>query len=176
MITLPFVAQTDLVAALRLLERGCATTSPDGIQVSVGGRPVCFPARVYYAREDVRAACSAGGAVAQVAQCIGTRHNDGHVRQECLRDLLLAEEAWTVPFVLQLLGEYVVEIAVSIDDALADVVPARYAEFAAENPDHIRRLHQQATSYWNEYYRHTYPDRHAYPALRALERIAAQAA
>ncbi len=102
---------------------------------------------------------------------MGTRHHDGYLRQQCVRDLLPAEEPWMVPFVLQLLGEYVVEISEHIDAAITDPPPARYVEFAAENPRYIQRLRQQATSYWNEYYRRTYPNRLEYPALRALARL-----
>lgn len=176
MITLPFVSQTDIDAALRVLERRCATVSPDDIRVSVNGMPVHFSARVYYATEDVQAACRAAGIASQIALCLGSRHNDGYVREQCLQRLLLAEAPWMVPFVLQLLGEYVVEISTVIDGFLADCIPARYMEFANENPGHMHRLHQQATSYWNEYYRRAYPNRHEYPALRALQRLADGAA
>ncbi|WP_367344855.1 hypothetical protein [Stenotrophomonas bentonitica] len=171
MLILPFVSQTALIAAFGILARGCATESEDEVQVQVKGLPLRFPARVYYAEEDVREGCRAGGVVAQVALCMGTRHHDGYLRQQCVRDLLPAEEPWMVPFVLQLLGEYVVEISEHIDAAITDPPPARYVEFAAENPRYIQRLRQQATSYWNEYYRRTYPNRLEYPALRALARL-----
>lgn len=176
MFTLPFIPEDDLAAALRLLERGCATTSPDGMQVLVQGSSIHFPFRVYYAREDVLEACRTPGMISKVALCVGTRHHDGFVREACLRALLPVEDAWVVPFVLQLLGEYVVEIADCIESALAGAIPARYVDFTQENPAYMHRLRQQATSYWNVYYRRAYPTRNAYPALRLLERLGEVAA
>lgn len=148
----------------------------DHVQVSVSGMPIQFPSRVYYAHEDVRAACRVPGVTAQVGLCLGTRHHDGYVREECIRRLLPTGEPWVVPFVLQLLGEYVVEIVDYIDGALSDPALAHYAGFARENPLYMRRLSQQATSYWNEYHRRAYPKQHTYPALRVLGRIADLAA
>ncbi|WP_314103367.1 hypothetical protein [uncultured Stenotrophomonas sp.] len=171
MLTLPSIPRSELAHVLHLLERGCATTSPDDVQVLVQGMPIRFPYRVYYAREDLRDACGVPGVTGRIALCLGTRHNDGYVREECMRALLLADEPWVVPFVLQLLGEYVLEIVTCIDSALSEQPPARYVSFAQENPLYMQRLGQQATSYWNEYYRRTYRRRDEYPALRLLGRL-----
>ncbi|WP_282248406.1 hypothetical protein [Stenotrophomonas sp. PS02300] len=171
MLTLPATLRNELADTLRLLERGCATRSPDQVQVLVQGMPIQFPYRLYCAREDLRDACSAPGVTGRVALCLGSRHNDGHVREECMRSLLPSDEPWVVPFVLQLLGEYVLEIVTCIDSALSQHLPARYVAFARENPVYMQRLSQQATSYWNAYYRRTYRKRDEYPALRLLGRL-----
>jgi hypothetical protein len=46
--------------------------------------------------------------------CLGTRHHDGFVRQECVSRLLerhhgWAIPCWAIPYIVQLLGEYVME-------------------------------------------------------------------
>lgn len=172
MFTLPFISQPHLAFALQLLRKSCATESPDHIQVLVQGMPICFPYRVYFVPDDVYAASRVPGVTSQVALCLGTRHHDGFVRGECLRRLLSVQAPWVAPFVLQLLGEYVVEITSHIDGALSDRTLAQYVEFARENPAHMHRLNQQAISYWNVYYRRAYPERQTYPALRVLGRLA----
>ena len=41
---------------------------------------------------------------------------------------------WIVPFVVQLVGEYVVEIVQAIGEALHDIDGPRFGAFARENP------------------------------------------
>ena len=84
-----------------------------------------------------------------LALCLGTRHHDGHLREACLRQLLLQERAWTVPFVVHLCGEYVLEIVEVIGAAL----PAWNGEALAR------------------YLRENYPARRAMAALRALQQL-----
>ena len=50
--------------------------------------------------------------------CIFTRHHNGYVRQQWMRAVVPHAEPWVVPFVLALLGEYVVEIVVDMCRAL----------------------------------------------------------
>lgn len=47
-----------------------------------------------------------------------TRHHDGYVRQEWAREVVPVAEPWVVPFMVQLLGEYVVEIVVDLHRGL----------------------------------------------------------
>lgn len=45
-----------------------------------------------------------------VLDCLFTKHHDGYVREKYLRAVINAQFAWVPPFVIQLLGEYVVQI------------------------------------------------------------------
>jgi hypothetical protein len=81
---------------------------------------------------------------AQLAlRCLYTRHHDGYVRQRNLDQVVSAPEAWVVPYVVQLVGEYVVEIIEVIAAALPQLTvrgsPQRalYGRFAADNPAFI---------------------------------------
>ena len=114
--------------------------------------------------------------VSAAIDCLYTRHNDGFVRQAALRRVLAAEHPWTVPFVLQLLGEYVIEICEDIqlfaETELRSTRPAWAGEvrwFAGENPDFIVLTRQRATSYWKCYYQGPHLYRDAYPGLQALD-------
>lgn len=85
-----------------------------------------------------------------IIRCLYTRHHDGHVRQRAVEGLLAAEEPWVVPFVLRLVGEYVIEIIESIAAGvdLSDAATReRYGEFVAANPAFMTLTHQRATSY-----------------------------
>src|SRR5690349_12406376 len=64
-----------------------------------------------------------GDLVASMAAAIHTRYGDGWVRQRFLRRLLAAPvlARWMIPFIVQLVGEYVVEIIDDIAEALPDL-------------------------------------------------------
>src|SRR3954451_18784827 len=59
-----------------------------------------------------------------ILNCVYTRHNDGFVRERHLRRLLHEEAVWVAPFVVQLLGEYVLEI-VQIIASVPDLAERR---------------------------------------------------
>ena len=54
-----------------------------------------------------------------VLSSLYTRDADGRVRERWLTPLLGSPEQWVVPFVIQLLGEYVIEIAERIGECRA---------------------------------------------------------
>jgi hypothetical protein len=54
-----------------------------------------------------------------LADCLLTRHHNGFVRQQHLGRIIHLRHSWIPPFVLQLLGEYVVEIIEVINDNLS---------------------------------------------------------
>jgi hypothetical protein len=53
------------------------------------------------------------------------RHHDGFGRQRQLKTLLDADEPWTAPFIVQLLGEYVIQICRDIERFARTKLPAR---------------------------------------------------
>lgn len=142
----------------------------------VGGAVVTIPMRLYH---PVRPGYGFGsGPAGTIAGCLYTRHNDGYVRQWALRHVLPSAEPWVVPFVVQLLGEYVLGICLDIEAFVRETLPsspphrAAYAEFVRSNPAFLDLTAQRATSYWAEYHRGRYLDRDEYPALAALRVLA----
>ncbi len=116
-----------------------------------------IPVRTYYQREQLLACTQLAGDAGVLALCLGTRHHDGHLREACLRQLLLQERAWTAPFVVHLCGEYVLEIVEAIEVALPAWNAEALARYLRENPAYVATLERRAVSYWNCYYRWQYP-------------------
>lgn len=142
--------------------------------ITVQGERVVIPYRIY---NPVPASDLAeeGSAAGVAIDCLFTRHNDGFVRQRALgRVLASTGHPWTVPFVLQLLGEYVIEICNDIElFAETELTErprwaSRFRSFADQNPDFIALTRQRATSYWECYYRGPHLYRDTYPGLRAV--------
>ncbi|MCW4454268.1 hypothetical protein OK348_05620 [Flavobacterium sp. MXW15] len=153
----PALLADDVRIVAPVLSRSQMHPPAGGCRVRVGEDSVDPPYRVYYARGDLMAAASRGGNPGLIATCLGTRHHDGFLREECVRKLLRAEEPWIAPYVIQLLGEYVLETGQAIERAL----PARdlrmHVGYARSNRPHLETLERRAVSYWNAYYRQDFP-------------------
>lgn len=109
------------------------------------------------------------------SHCLLTRSTDGFLRQKSARVILSLNESWSIAFIVLLLGEYVVEIAEDIYAAVPDLDASAYASFVRQNRDVMRTMRTKATSYWDAYYRHAYPNRKSYPAIAVLNQLDAWA-
>ena len=85
------------------------------------------------------------------------------------------DRSWAVPFVVQLIGEYVVEIVEAVRAGLPAVNKETYGEFVRENPQFMATTKRRVVSYWDCYYRVRYPDIRTYPGSLAIEEVAGMA-
>lgn len=85
--------------------------------------------------------------------CLASRSTDGRQRQRALREIVAANRGWTVPFVVALTGEYVIQILDDIEAALGGIDAVVMGRFIAENPAYFALTKARVASYWNEYYR-----------------------
>jgi hypothetical protein len=106
-----------------------------------------------------------------------TRSNDGEVRQAAVRGLFERPDNWVAPFIIQLLGEYVIEISTDIA-AFVDTTVVRdpawtevFRAFWAENPGFIELSRARAASYWSEYYRDVVFKQAEFPGVRAFNTL-----
>ncbi|KQV48479.1 hypothetical protein ASC95_21355 [Pelomonas sp. Root1217] len=130
------------------------------------------PYRVYYPPGELRSVIARStGDEKTLALSLGTRHWDGYVREECVRQLFAVDRPWIVPFVVELIGEYVVEIVEVIAAAFPKMNAAQFADFAMQNPKFMATTRRRATSYWDCYYRSCFPTLQTYPAIAALNAI-----
>lgn len=93
--------------------------------------------------------------------CLLTRHHNGFVREAALKRIIIVNEPWVVPYVVQLASEYVYEILVVVRQNLNELNSTLYGEFLRNNPAYFSKVKQRITSYWNAYYRwHDYAGPH----------------
>lgn len=138
------------------------------ISVRLATESLNIPYRVYYDKLKLLNCVNSSGNISLIALCLGTRHYDGFLREQCLHRLLAVEEKWTAPFVIQLLGEYVIEVVHPIHERFLEGVEGKYQDFFIENVKYCEYLGFRAISYWNEYYRVRFPKHKDYPAAKAL--------
>lgn len=120
--------------------------------VRVNEEQLSIPYRVYH---DVSRIDVGGLSVLQrqLISAILTRHHDGYVRQKHLAAIVAINEDWVPPFVIQLVGEYVIEILLDIEASIQNFDTNRYADFLRRNMDFLDLTGQRVISYWNCYFR-----------------------
>lgn len=147
-------------------------------QVVLGGETLTIPSRLYVAPglplDDAGRDATARG----IAWCLGTRHHDGYLREACLARMLAAPQGFMAPFIVHLVGEYVIEIVQRIETALPGFAPgmrAALAAFVRENPRYLDTIERRTISYrfWGAPPPLTdYPGKRVMALLRALGREA----
>lgn len=138
-------------------------------RVLVEGEWVSLAGRIYNQELDPTIFHDQSPQVQALLCCLYSRSHDGYVREHYLRRLLMVFYPWTVPFVMQLVGEYVVEIVQLIADSAAAVLAHEsYRRFIRDNPAFLTLLWSRAVSYHDCYYRGLYTPKETYPAFRFL--------
>ena len=160
---------SELLPALAVGEQWPAQ---QGFVVQIHSQPLSAPSRVYYSPSCLRSVISNSVSENKIfALCLGSCHWNGFVREECVRELLKFDRPWVAPFIIQLLGEYVVEIVRVIAARLPYVNTAIYREFVRENPAFLATTKRRAISYWDCYYRNQYSRLQDYPGVIAIKQI-----
>jgi hypothetical protein len=134
--------------------------------VRVADESVALPYRIYHNPALIDRA-SLSSIEAELVDCLLTRHHDGLVREEHLRRIISRDHIWIPPFVVQLAGEYVVEILQVIQQNLKLLNTTMYTQFLRTNPELLARTKQRVASYWNCYYRNS--RREDYVGFRVLD-------
>jgi len=88
----------------------------------------------------------------ELVDCLLTRNHDGFVRQKHLERIIGSENVWIPPFLIRLVGEYVLEIFDLIDQNRGNPNVSIYPEFVRSNPVFIALTEQRVISYWNAGY------------------------
>lgn len=137
----------------------------------VAGETAFIPYRLHLARDssDLPARSSAWF----MMQCLKTRSNDGFERQLAARNVLSGIQPWSAPFVIALIGEYVMEILQDIDAALSPEICVTLKDFIHANPDYWQVTKQRVGSYWNVYYRRSHA-RSDYVGFKLIARLELQ--
>jgi outer membrane protein assembly factor BamB len=142
-----------------------------GTRAFVEGESLTIPGRIYFDPGSVTGTQEMTDVERIIMMCLFTRHHDGHVREKYLRLILDRHEPWVAPFVIQLVGEYVVEISEVVRSRFDALDQATYGSFVESNPEFIELTRQRAISYWSAYYRRRYPGRVGYPSFEVLDRL-----
>lgn len=164
----PSALAEDVEAVAFRLSKDEASSPMPGFGILVENVPVAIPGRLYCHPRHFQNEGHALTRPERIAACLGTRHHDGFVRERCLRNLLPVTEPWAVPYVIALLGEYVLPIIeiIEVHFQTADLEP--YVDFLTANAAYFKTTERRVTSYWDAYYRQAFPRQETYPGFRVM--------
>lgn len=139
----------------------------DSFSVTVRGEALWIPYRLYRLVPDPDLS---GMSLSQhgIAQCLLTRSEDGYVRQKALQGVLRLGTAWSMPYIVALAGEYVIEIIRDLHAATPHINRDELGAFLRANPAFWKLTRDRVMSYWNVYYR-SQATRHDYIGVRLLD-------
>jgi len=125
--------------------------------VLVENEKLVIPQRIYCEENQLKKLIKLTPIQQAIGFCFFSRHHDGYVRERCIRQVLKVNEKFVLPFIIQLLGEYVIEIIECIYNERESLDKSLLTSFIKENPEHFHRIHQRVYSYWDCFYRSAYP-------------------
>jgi hypothetical protein len=169
----PAVMESDVDTVLANVPPGDVPPSPHDVGfIVIGGEQLQIPFRIYYAEPESIRVEKLNERQKLVLSALYSRHINGHVREKHARLIVASGDTWIPPFVIQLLGEYVLEIIELLETHSAQFSGKAYLEFAEENRKFLELTRQRAVSYWDCYYRSEFPRFQDYPGyqlVRSLE-------
>jgi hypothetical protein len=119
--------------------------------LQVEAQRVLIPARLHFMSD--RLPLTESDEAWPFARALQTRSNDGFERQRAAADLLADLRPWGAPFIVALIGEYVVEILDDIAAALTPELARTLGTFIVCNEAYWNTTKHRVASYWNVYYR-----------------------
>lgn len=141
---------------------------------------VLIPVRLHFASNQL--ALPESDEAWRFVRALQTRSGDGFERQRAARDLLRDTETWVAPFIVTLIGEYIVEILDDVSNALTPELERTLGRFIVENEAFWVTIKRRVTSYWNAYYRSSWASelrrayrRNEYVGFKLTERLEAAA-
>jgi len=130
-----------------------------------------IPYRLYFDEPNPELEKSLTKKQKDILNCIYLRHHNGYLREKRLNLLSDNSEKWAIPFIIQLIGEYVYELLPIIDKQVNENTLDYYAEFVYENSKYWQQTESRMISYWNEYYRYRFPKLKEYLGFEIVNRI-----
>ena len=137
--------------------------------IRLNGEQLHIPYRIYTAEPASLRWKTESRQQELILSALYTRNHNGYVREKYVKVLVQAEEPWLAPFVIQMLGEYVVEIVQVLEAHIANLSSESYLRFMKENEPFLSLVRRRIASYWDCYYRAKFPRLEDYPPFRVAE-------
>ena len=115
------------------------------------GATLIVPDRVYYSVWAIGLAMRRPGDTAVVAACLGSRSHNGYVRQRSIERLLQVYRPWAVPYLVEALGDYVLEILQVLQGQIPGSHEQDFAEYLIANEARFIYLSRRCVSYWKAF-------------------------
>lgn len=165
----PQFLEAEVADVIEILNFKPDVLSPDQFEVTILGESIKIPPRVYFDEPSEDKLQKLSDVQKVILSCIFTRHHDGHVREKYLRKIILSENKWVIPYIFQLIGEYVIEILSVIYENREKLDPESYSKFLKDNKLFFSKTKKRVRSYWDCYYYRSNPKYDDYVGKKILD-------
>ena len=123
--------------------------------VFVNKEVIHIPERIYYEDIEVNLEVSLSQIQKCILDCFFTRHYNGYIRQKRLNNIFNSSIIynWSIPYIVRLMGEYIVEIIDDINKNIELIDEIALKEFIRTNQKFILTTEGRIASYWGEFYK-----------------------
>ena len=112
-----------------------------------------IPTRIYWEEPKLLEPSTLSQTQINLLKCIYTRHHNGCIREKYLKKIIDSNFEWSSVFILQLCGEYIIEILELVYQHLLKSSNQGILNTITENPKYWALTKNRIVSYWNCYYR-----------------------
>lgn len=125
-------------------------------KINLSSDTIKLPYRIYYVPFSEEQNEGFSEIQKRLVLCYFLAHQNGYIRQKSLRELLATGKLLEheIPYIMALLGSYVIEIIDDIFENFELLLEAGLSEFICLNPQFTMTIEGRLSSYWGEYYQH----------------------
>lgn len=142
---------------------------PDTYEITIKKEIIKIPSRIYIDENIFENPTNLSNNQSEIISCLLTRHHNGFVREKYLKKIINSNNYWTKPFILQLIGEYVIEILEVIYQNLDQNNIQSLKELIEENPVFWNKTMSRVITYWDCYYRGVYKYKQDYVGYKIIK-------
>jgi hypothetical protein len=146
-------------------------TSPDFFSVVLKEEELIIPGRIYYDETALEQLEPLSAIQKVIVYCLFSRHHNGFTRQKCISKIISSQNEWSMPFIVQIIGEYVIEILNDIFESRNSINKGNLKNFVLSNRELFIRTRDRVASYWDCYYRTQFPKKETYVGFKILAYI-----
>ena len=106
----PIFLSKEICEIEKYLDLSSKHESYEPFEISLEREDLVIPKRIYADPSQLKRLTKFSLTQKEMVYCFYSRHYDGYVRERCLIEIVGSNNYFCIPFILQLLGEYVIEI------------------------------------------------------------------
>jgi hypothetical protein len=129
-----------------------------GESVAIGEEKIEIPDRIYYNPPYSLTNSKFTQKEKEILNCIFLFLENGYIRQKAIQNIICSSNSWTIPYIVRIIGEYIVEILNDINNNFEIINKSNLISFARQNPEFYNRTRARINSYWDCYFRQQFPE------------------
>ena len=154
----PIEIQRDVNSLLAKITFETKISHKWGDKVTFGEEIIVVPNRNYYTPPYSLVNSKLTPIENEILNCIFSHNGNGYIRQRAILNMINADNYWTIPYIVRIIGEYVIEILNDIDNHFEIINKSNLTSFVRQNPEFYNRTHSRVRSYWHCYFRRQFPE------------------